>query len=100
MNYLSVENISKSFGDSLLFENLSFGINKNQKIGFIAKNGTGKTTLLKIIADEEITIRQAIGEDYELTENPRFIVVTESPIPDKLISKIKQVNGIKGITIY
>ena len=54
----------------------------------------------KIIADEEISIRQAIGEDYKLTENPRFIVVTESTIPDKLISKMKQVNGIKGITIY
>ena len=53
MNYLSVENISKSFGDSVLFEDLSFGINKDQKIGFIAKNGTGKTTLLKIIASEE-----------------------------------------------
>jgi len=53
VNYLSVENISKSFGDSVLFENLSFGINKDQKIGFIAKNGTGKTTLLKIIAGEE-----------------------------------------------
>ena len=53
MNYLSVENISKSFGDSVLFENISFGINKDQKIGFIAKNGTGKTTLLKIIAEEE-----------------------------------------------
>jgi len=53
VNYLSVENISKSFGDSVLFENISFGINKDQKIGFIAKNGTGKTTLLKIIAEEE-----------------------------------------------
>jgi len=53
VNYLSVENISKSFGDSVLFEDLSFGINKDQKIGFIAKNGTGKTTLLKIIASEE-----------------------------------------------
>jgi ATP-binding cassette subfamily F protein uup len=53
VNYLSVENISKSFGDNILFENLSFGINKDQKIGFIAKNGTGKTTLLKIIAAEE-----------------------------------------------
>ena len=53
MNYLSVENISKAFGDSVLFENISFGINKDQKIGFIAKNGTGKTTLLKIIAEEE-----------------------------------------------
>lgn len=52
MNYLSVENISKSFGDRILFENLSFGINKDQKIGFVAKNGTGKTTLLKIISGE------------------------------------------------
>ena len=74
MNYLSVENISKSFGDSLLFENISFGINKNQKIGFIAKNGTGKTTLLKIIANEEsadsgnIIFRKNLKIDY-LSQN-------------------------------
>jgi len=53
VNYLSVENISKSFGDRVLFEGLSFGINKDQKIGFVAKNGTGKTTLLKIIAGDD-----------------------------------------------
>lgn len=53
MNYLSVENISKSFGDRVLFEDISFGINKDQKIGFVAKNGTGKTTLLKIIAGDD-----------------------------------------------
>ena len=53
MNYLSVEHISKSFGERVLFENISFGINSDQKIGFIAKNGTGKTTLLKIIAGED-----------------------------------------------
>ncbi|MHB1148303.1 MAG: ATP-binding cassette domain-containing protein, partial [Lutibacter sp.] len=50
MNYLSVENISKSFGEVALFSNVSFGINKDQKIAFIAKNGTGKTTILNIIA--------------------------------------------------
>ena len=53
MNYLSVENIAKSFGERVLFENISFGINKDQKIAFVAKNGTGKTTLLNIIAGEE-----------------------------------------------
>ena len=53
MNYLSIENISKSFGERVLFENISFGISKGQKIAFIAKNGTGKTTLLNIIADSE-----------------------------------------------
>ena len=50
MNYLSVENISKSFGELTLFSNISFGINKDQKIAFIAKNGTGKTSMLNIIA--------------------------------------------------
>lgn len=49
MNYLSVENISKSFGERVLFEDISFGINKDQKVAFIAKNGTGKTSLLNII---------------------------------------------------
>ena len=49
MNYLSVENISKSFGEKTLFENISFGINKDQKIAFIAKNGSGKTTIMSII---------------------------------------------------
>ena len=50
MNYLSVENISKSFGEHVLFENISFGINEGQKIGFVAKNGTGKTSILNIIS--------------------------------------------------
>ena len=49
MNYLSVENISKSYGDRILFEDISFGINKDQKIAFVAKNGTGKTSILNIL---------------------------------------------------
>ena len=54
MNYLSVENISKSYGDLMLFEGISFGINQGQKIGFIAKNGSGKTSLLNIIAGKDV----------------------------------------------
>ncbi len=53
MNYLSVENISKSYGERVLFENLSFGINKDQKVAFVAKNGTGKTSILNIIAGKD-----------------------------------------------
>ena len=53
MNYVSVENISKSFGERTLFENLSFGINKDQKIAFIAKNGSGKTCIMKILNGED-----------------------------------------------
>jgi len=54
VNYLSVENISKSFGERTLFDNISFGINKDQKVAFVAKNGTGKTSILKIITGEDI----------------------------------------------
>ena len=53
MNYLSVENVSKSYGERILFKNISFGINSDQKIGFVAKNGTGKTSLLNIISGED-----------------------------------------------
>ncbi|WP_046745301.1 ABC-F family ATP-binding cassette domain-containing protein [Kordia zhangzhouensis] len=53
MNYLSVENISKSYGERVLFDAISFGINKDQKVALIAKNGTGKTSLLNIIAGIE-----------------------------------------------
>ena len=50
MNYLSVENIAKSYGERNLFREISFGINEGQKIGFVAKNGTGKTSLLNILS--------------------------------------------------
>ena len=53
MNYLSVENIAKSYGERELFKNISFGINEGQKVGFIAKNGTGKTSLLNILSGDD-----------------------------------------------
>lgn len=53
MNILSVENISKSYGAKVLFQDISFAINESDKIGLIGVNGTGKSTLLKIIAGHE-----------------------------------------------
>ena len=53
ISYLQVENLSKRFGEQLLFENISFGIGKNQKVSLIAKNGMGKSTLLQIIAGKD-----------------------------------------------
>ncbi|MCG2461933.1 ABC-F family ATP-binding cassette domain-containing protein [Flavobacteriaceae bacterium F89] len=50
MNLLTVENIAKSYGELVLFSELSFGINKDQKVALIAKNGTGKTSILNIVA--------------------------------------------------
>lgn len=55
MNYLSVENISKSYGERVLFEDISFGINKGQKIAFVAKNGSGKTSILNILAGNDVS---------------------------------------------
>lgn len=68
MNYLSVENISKSFGERTLFKNISFGINKDQKIAFIAKNGSGKTSIMKIINgdDEPDTGQVVIRKDIKM----------------------------------
>lgn len=77
MNYLSVENISKSFGERSIFENLSFSIHKDEKIAFVAKNGTGKTSILKIITGEDmpdtgqIIIRKGIKMSF-LSQNPNL----------------------------
>jgi ATP-binding cassette subfamily F protein uup len=54
VNYLSVENISKAYGERVLFEDISFGISKDQKIAFVAKNGSGKTSILNIIAGLDV----------------------------------------------
>lgn len=53
MNLLTVENISKSYGELVLFSDISFGINKDQKIALIAKNGSGKTSILNIMSGKD-----------------------------------------------
>ena len=77
MNYLNVENISKSYGEVTLFKGITFSIHKGQKIAFIAKNGTGKTSILKIISGEDssdsgdITYRKNIAVSF-LSQDPKF----------------------------
>jgi ATP-binding cassette subfamily F protein uup len=53
MNYLSVENLTKSFGVRILFSDLTFGIDQGQKVAIVAKNGAGKTTLLRCLMEME-----------------------------------------------
>jgi len=53
VNYLTVENIAKSYGELTLFEGVSFSIHKDQKIAFVAKNGTGKTSILNILSGKD-----------------------------------------------
>ena len=77
MNYLSVENISKSYGERILFQELFFGLNKGDKMALIANNGTGKSSMLKIIAGKDvsesgkITLRNGIRIGY-LEQDPIF----------------------------
>jgi len=54
MNLLAVENLGKNFGERVLFEGLNFGLNKGDKVALIANNGTGKSSMLKIIAGQDI----------------------------------------------
>lgn len=79
MIQLQIEGLSKSFGDRVLFRDLSLGVSEGDRIGLIAKNGTGKTTLLNIIAGVEsydtgvITFRNDIQVGY-LSQNPSYPV--------------------------
>lgn len=77
MNYLTVENISKSFGELELFSNLSFSIHKDDKIAFVAKNGSGKTSILNILSGDDspdsgqIVKRNGLRISF-LSQSPQF----------------------------
>lgn len=92
-NYITIENVSKSYGEKELFSSVGFGINKGQKIALVAENGSGKSTLMKIIANREIpdsgsvSFRKSIAVSYLeqhplQTENASIIdVLFNSPTP-------------------
>ena len=88
MNYLSIKELSKSYGEKVLFEGISLGLHKGEKTALIANNGTGKSTLLKIIAgreeaDEgEVVFRNGIKLGY-LPQQPVF---DESMTINQLVS--------------
>lgn len=78
MNYLSVENLAKSYGERVLFEGLNFGLNKGDKMALIANNGTGKSSLLKILVGQDVSegngrvvVRDGVRMGY-LTQEPQF----------------------------
>ena len=100
MNYLSVENLTKSFGERVLFNNLTFGIEKGQKVAFIAKNGTGKSTFLSILYGTEgydsgtVAFRKGVKTGF-LHQNPDFkqdLTINETLFKDdsKILKAIKE----------
>ena len=82
MNYLSAENISKAYGDQLLFEGITFGMERGEKVALIARNGTGKTTLLRILAGRET----ADGGDFRFRNDIRVAFLEQSPDLDPALS--------------
>ena len=89
--YLQVDNLTKSFGDLVLFENISFGIAEGQRIGLIAKNGTGKTTLLNMKTFAVLVtlwLSGILAISAQEDNNSRYIEVTGSSeteiIPDEI----------------
>lgn len=76
-NILSVENLTKSYGDRMLFADITFGVDEGDKIGVVARNGTGKTTMLRIIAGDEsadsgsVVCRNGLRIGY-LPQEPHF----------------------------
>lgn len=77
VNYLSVESVSKSYGVKTLFNDISFGISQGQKIALVAKNGAGKSSLLRIITGQDmpdsgkVTLRKGITMAF-LSQDPQF----------------------------
>lgn len=101
MNYLSIENLAKSYGEKLLFHNVSFGLEAGTKAALIAKNGAGKTTLLKIIMGVDIpdagsvVLRNDIQIGF-LSQQPVF--ADELSIFDAILSS--DTNYVKAVREY
>ena len=82
MNYLSVENLSKAFGERKLFSNISFGIGQGQKIALVGINGAGKSTLMKIIMGLEIPDTGTVG----INQNVKIAYVHQNPVFESNLS--------------
>lgn len=101
MNILSAESISKSFDDRWLFKDISLGISRGEKFGFVGTNGVGKSTLLKILTGEiepdggTVSVREGIRVGY-LTQTP--IVSEDTVVRDILFSDSNDI--AKAVTEY
>ena len=95
MHYVSVENLSKSFGTKPLFKEISFHISEGDKIAFIAKNGSGKSTLLKILANKE----HADGGTVWIHKDVSIALFEQEPVFDESKSIIDNIFNFKHPSI-
>ena len=82
MNYLSADKLSKSFGDLLLFENISFGLERGEKTALIANNGTGKTTLFNILAEQDT----ADSGKFSMRDGMKLGYLQQDPVFDESLT--------------
>ncbi|MAZ92796.1 MAG: ABC transporter [Lentimicrobiaceae bacterium] len=97
MNYISIDHISKNYGEKVLFDDISFGISKGQKVALVADNGAGKSTLLKIIVGDdysdsgEVVTRNGVRVSF-LGQEPNFdINHTIDEVIEKAGSRMQQI---------
>ena len=86
MVYLSVEEVSKSYADKVLFEKISFGLQQGQKVALVAQNGSGKTTLFKILQGKEEADSGMIGFSKDI----RVEYLEQAPDPNPDISIMEE----------
>lgn len=114
MNYLSVENIAKTYGSRSLFAQVSFGLEEGEKAALVARNGTGKTTLLNILAGKEspdsglVTFRKSIRVEF-LSQEPDLddeatileaALAAENPMSRALIQYEKALENMEDAEAY
>ena len=92
MNILNIEHVSKVFGEKTIFDDVSFGIQEGDKIGIIGINGTGKTTLLRMIAGvEEPDSGQIIKQNgirlAYLSQHPSLLIMMQSETYTKKVMR-------------
>jgi ABC transport system ATP-binding/permease protein len=87
MNYLSVEKLAKNYGERTLFKDISFGLNRGDKVALIANNGTGKSTLLRILSGKDT----ADAGEYSFRDGVRVSFLEQEPVlntnPDQTIEQ-------------
>ena len=100
--YLQIDGLTKSFGDLVLFNQISLGVAEGQRIGLIAKNGSGKTTLLNIIAGKEgydegsIVFRRDLCVGY-LEQDPHYPEELTVRVSITVILSCNLLRNMKGV---
>ena len=97
MNILNIEHISKIFGEKVIFRDASFGIQEGDKVGIIGINGTGKSTLLKMIAGEVDRLSGRMAFGLLIFHRIRYFRLKQQWLPMRLKETVIQIGLCRAI---